>query len=211
MRHLHFAICLVLLTVASQTMRAQTATLSGVIKDEAGGVLPGALIELRSGRQVRTAVTGGGGAYRFDGIPAGRLELSVTLAQVAAARRQVNAPGSGTLQIDIVLALALNADVTVTGKSTFSNLADVVDPFKSLIGIAQSASQGAITARQLDTRPLLRPGEGLVFNLLDSNDSDIEYFYRSRLPGEPPAGVDDIHFHPTLTRTVRVSLTVGPY
>lgn len=48
-----------------------------------------------------------------------------------------------------------------------------------------------------------------VFNLLDSNDSDIEYFYRSRLPGEPPAGVDDIHFHPTLKRTVRVSLTVG--
>ena len=47
-----------------------------------------------------------------------------------------------------------------------------------------------------------------VFNLLDSNDSDIEYFYRSRLPGEPPAGVDDIHFHPTLKRTVRVSLTV---
>ena len=48
-----------------------------------------------------------------------------------------------------------------------------------------------------------------MFNLLDSNDSDIEYFYRSRLPGEPPAGVDDIHFYPTLKRTVRVSLTVG--
>jgi hypothetical protein len=48
-----------------------------------------------------------------------------------------------------------------------------------------------------------------VFNLLDSNDSDIDYFYRSRLPGEPPAGVDDIHFHPTLKRTVRISLTAG--
>ena len=117
MRHLHLAICLVLLTVGAQTMRAQTAALSGVIRDEAGGVLPGALIELRSGRQIRTAVTAGDGAYRFDGIPAGRLELVVTLAQFAAARRQVNVPVAGTLQVDIVLALALNADVTVTGKA----------------------------------------------------------------------------------------------
>ena len=184
MRRLHFAICLVWLTVASQTMRAQTTTLSGVIRDDAGGVLPGALIELRSGRQIRTAVTGGDGAYRFDGIPAGRLELWVTLAQFAGARRQVNAPVSGALQVDIVLALALNADVTVTGKSTFTKLADVMDPLRSLIGIAQSASQGAITARQLDARPLLRPGEvletvpGLVISQHSGEGKANQYYLR---------------------------------
>ena len=48
-----------------------------------------------------------------------------------------------------------------------------------------------------------------VFNLLDSQDNDIEYFYTSRLPGEPPVGVADIHFHPTLKRTARLSLIVG--
>ena len=48
-----------------------------------------------------------------------------------------------------------------------------------------------------------------VFNLFDSKHSDVEYFYRSRLPGEPLSGVDDIHFHPTLKRTVRASLVVG--
>ena len=48
-----------------------------------------------------------------------------------------------------------------------------------------------------------------VFNLFDAKDSDIDYFYTSRLPGEPAEGVDDIHFHPALPRTARVSLIVG--
>ena len=47
-----------------------------------------------------------------------------------------------------------------------------------------------------------------VFNLLDAEDSDIDYFYESRLPGEPVGGVADIHFHPTLPRTVRLNLKV---
>lgn len=44
-------------------------------------------------------------------------------------------------------------------------------------------------------------------NLLGREDNDIEYFYPSRLPGEPVAGVDDIHLHPAEPRTFRVSLT----
>ena len=48
-----------------------------------------------------------------------------------------------------------------------------------------------------------------VFNLLDSKDSDIDYFYTSRLPGEAIGGIGDVHFHPTLPRTARISLIVG--
>jgi hypothetical protein len=48
-----------------------------------------------------------------------------------------------------------------------------------------------------------------VFNVFDAKHSDIDYFYTSRLRGEPSAGIEDLHFHPTLPRTVRVSLTVG--
>ncbi len=44
-------------------------------------------------------------------------------------------------------------------------------------------------------------------NLFDRNDNDIEYFYASRLPGEPAAGVDDIHFHPTEPRSIRLRVT----
>jgi hypothetical protein len=47
-----------------------------------------------------------------------------------------------------------------------------------------------------------------MFNLFDAKASDIDYFYTSRLPGEPADGVDDIHTHPALPRTVRVALVV---
>ena len=45
-----------------------------------------------------------------------------------------------------------------------------------------------------------------VFNLLNRQASDIDYYYASRLKGEPVAGVNDIHFHPVEPRSVRVSL-----
>jgi outer membrane receptor protein involved in Fe transport len=48
-----------------------------------------------------------------------------------------------------------------------------------------------------------------VFNLFDAKHSDIDYFYTSRLPGEPAEGVDDLHLHPTLPRTVRITVGVG--
>lgn len=46
-----------------------------------------------------------------------------------------------------------------------------------------------------------------VTNLLDSDDNDIEYFYTSRLPGEPAAGVEDVHIHPYEPRQVRFTVT----
>ncbi|HEY0316639.1 MAG TPA: TonB-dependent receptor [Sphingomonas sp.] len=48
-----------------------------------------------------------------------------------------------------------------------------------------------------------------IFNLLDAHDSDIDYFYTSRLPGEPLAGVDDVHSHPSEPREFRVSLSAS--
>jgi outer membrane receptor protein involved in Fe transport len=47
-----------------------------------------------------------------------------------------------------------------------------------------------------------------VFNLLDSDDDDIAYFYTSRLAGEPASGLDDVHYHPLEPRSVRGSFTV---
>ena len=67
---------------------------------------------------------------------------------------------SGTIS-DTVLTLALNADVVVTGTSTFRNIADIENPSENLVGIAAAASQGAVTAAQLDGRPVMRPGEVL--------------------------------------------------
>ena len=48
-----------------------------------------------------------------------------------------------------------------------------------------------------------------VFNLFDRKGSDIDYYYASRLKGEPAEGVNDIHFHPVEPRSVRLSLVAN--
>jgi hypothetical protein len=48
-----------------------------------------------------------------------------------------------------------------------------------------------------------------LFNVFDAEVSDIDYFYASRLPGEPEGGVEDIHTHPALPRSARVGLQLS--
>ncbi len=48
-----------------------------------------------------------------------------------------------------------------------------------------------------------------VFNLFDVADSDIDYYYASRLPGEPSGGRFDIHTHPALPRTARLHVVLS--
>jgi len=48
-----------------------------------------------------------------------------------------------------------------------------------------------------------------LFNVFNAQVSDIDYYFRSRLPQEPLAGLDDIHFYPAVPRTLRVNLIVG--
>lgn len=48
-----------------------------------------------------------------------------------------------------------------------------------------------------------------VINALNSRDNEIEYFYASRLPGEPDGGIDDRHIRPIEPRQLRVSATVS--
>lgn len=45
-----------------------------------------------------------------------------------------------------------------------------------------------------------------LLNILNRQNDDIAYYYTSRLPGEPAAGVADVHLHPAEPRTVRFSV-----
>ncbi|MBP0493829.1 TonB-dependent receptor [Pararoseomonas indoligenes] len=48
-----------------------------------------------------------------------------------------------------------------------------------------------------------------ALNLLDTKASGIDYFYPSRLPGEPAGGIADRHFHPVEPRAFRVTLAAS--
>ena len=70
----------------------------------------------------------------------------------------------------------------------------------------------ATTLLNVDAGWLFSPGIRLqvtVLNLLNSRDADIQYYYASRLPGEPAGGIDDVHFHPVEPRQVRASIAWG--
>ena len=158
MVRIRLLVCLLL--VATPAL-GQEASVSGSVCDETGGALPGATVELRrDASPPRVTVTDSVGVYRFDRVAPGRYQVAFTLINFASARRDV-AVAAGAVRVDVVLHLALDADVTVTGSRTFANLADVDNPAENLVGIAQSASQGAITAKQLEERPLMREGEVL--------------------------------------------------
>jgi len=161
------------------------STIAGSVRDETGGALPGVLVEAHAaGSQPQSTETDAAGAYRLALEP-GQYELTFTLINFGPVRRALTVAASGThAPTNVVLHLSLNADVTVTGKRTFANLADVERPAENLVGIAQSASQGAITARQLDARPIMRTGEvletvpGVVISQHSGDGKANQYYLR---------------------------------
>ncbi len=137
-------------------------SLRGRVTDDTGGVLPGVTVELRAeGAAPQEAVTDTAGEYAFRNVMPGRYQVAFTLINFASILRRDVKMSTGVTQVDAVMHVSLSAEVAVVGKRTFSNLADMDDPEENLVGVAQAASQGAITARQLEVRPLLRVGEVL--------------------------------------------------
>jgi hypothetical protein len=149
--------------VTPMAAAAQPSAIRGVMTDSSGAPLPGVTVEARpegADRRVAT-VTGADGRFDLKGLASGTYDLRATLLNFAPfATRVVVAPNVET-DASATLTLALNADVTVTGRGSFVNLADVEHPEASLIGVAFSSSQGAVTARQLETRPIMRASEVL--------------------------------------------------
>ena len=145
-------------------------------------------------------------------MPAGAATLTFRLVNFSSARQDVTVTAGDSLTVDLVLTLSLTADVVVTARRTFQNIADLDQPAENLVGIASAASVGAITAAQLQARPIMRPGEvleavpGLIVSQHSGEGKANQYYLRgfnldhgsdfaTTLAGVPlnvPAGA---HFH----------------
>lgn len=143
-------------TIAS----AQQGSLQGRIVDSTNGVLPGVTIEVTpASGAVQTTVSDKDGAYVLA-VPAGTVDVAFHLLNFATVvRRNVAVSAGATTRIDTTLYLSSSADVVVTAKQTFRNLADLDEPVNDLIGIAEAATEGVITAKEIDRRPFQRAGE----------------------------------------------------
>ena len=173
-----------LLCAAVDTYAQSTGRVSGRVLDQTGAALPGVAIDLVVNSRELTSITNDDGVYRFDGVSPGNAELTFRLLNFSVLRRSISIAYGASVTADVVLTLSLSADVIVTAAGSFRNVADIEDPAANLVGIAASASQGAVTAAQLDARPVMRAGEvletvpGLIVSQHSGEGKANQYYLR---------------------------------
>src|SRR5262245_48289623 len=76
---------------AAPAFAQQTGTLSGVVRDAQGGVLPGVTVNVASPALIggaRTAVTGETGAYQLPTLPPGTYDVTYELTGFTSLKRE---------------------------------------------------------------------------------------------------------------------------
>jgi hypothetical protein len=98
------------------------ASITGVVRDTSGGILPGVTVEVTSPaliERVRSSVTDGTGQYRFENLRPGSYVMTFTLPGFTTVRREgVELTGTFTATVNVDLRVgALEETITVTGES----------------------------------------------------------------------------------------------
>jgi hypothetical protein len=115
--------CLVIaVLVAAPSVAFAQASVTGVVRDTSGAVLPGVTVEAASPaliEKVRTAVTDDSGTYRLVDLRAGTYSVTFTLPGFSVVKRDgVELAGSFTATINVELRVGgVEETITVTGES----------------------------------------------------------------------------------------------
>jgi hypothetical protein len=155
-RYLTFVVALLFVpgSVSAQT----TATVSGTIKDSAGGVMPGATVTITNPATglSRTNVTGGEGRFVVAGLPPGQYDLRAEIAGFK--------PHEGTLTLAVADALDLSIVLEISGRQetvTLVNRPPMINATKSdlsyLVG-SDTIESLPLNGRNYTDLALLQPG-----------------------------------------------------
>ena len=137
-------LCLLLLCAALPlAAQSLTGTVSGVVKDEQGGVLPGVTVTLAGKAASRTAVTDAEGAYRFPAVEVGTYTVTANLSGFRP-KRQDNVVVSLGKVVEIPIALAVGG-VTET--------VDVVGE-SPVVDVTSSATENSLSQDMLFNLPI---------------------------------------------------------
>ena len=116
-RSISLTVCVLLLASAAGAQTVAIAQLSGVIKDESGGALPGAQVKATQTTTglTRFVTTGSGGEYVIPDLPVGPYQLDVTLSGFSGYQQKgITLEVGSSPVVNVVLHLgSLNETVTV--------------------------------------------------------------------------------------------------
>src|SRR5687767_7377531 len=120
MRSVKYLVLLAVLLIPS--VASAQATLTGTVRDNQGGVLPGVTVEAASPaliEKVKTAVTDDSGQYRIVDLRAGVYTLTFTLPGFNTVRREeITLSGTTTLTIPVTMNVGgIQETITVTGET----------------------------------------------------------------------------------------------
>ena len=112
------------------TVASAQATITGIVKDASGGVLPGVTVEAASPdliEKVRTSITDAEGRYRIDQLRGGTYSLTFSLPGFNSSRREgivLSGTFVATINADMTVG-ALQETVVVTGESPLVDVQSV--------------------------------------------------------------------------------------
>jgi hypothetical protein len=122
MRGASKAVLMVVAAVLLPSLAFAQGTLTGTVRDQSGGVLPGVTVEASSPaliEKVRTAATDTAGQYRITGLNPGTYSLTFTLTGFNTVRREgIELSGTATLTVPAEMRVgAIEETVTVIGET----------------------------------------------------------------------------------------------
>jgi len=123
-------LCLVLMSSAAFAQQGVRASITGVVKDSSGAVLPGVTVEAASTaltEKTRTAITDGSGQYRIIDLPPGTYTVTFTLTGFSTVKREgIELTGSfiATINADMKVG-SLAETITVTGATPIVDVQSV--------------------------------------------------------------------------------------
>jgi hypothetical protein len=193
-----------------------TGALSGTVKDESGGVLPGASVRLRSPALIggtSSTVTNERGQFRFVSLPAGEYALAVELANFDAyGEDHIPIDVQGSVERTVIL------KVGAVAESISVQAGSVVDQQRT--GFASRFGQEALTAipvRRFSMFDLIRATPGVsptsassgadpsvsVFGQCERESAAGRHQFPVPAPGGPQPQPDRRHSGSTSIRLVR--------
>src|SRR2546422_6299949 len=118
--------------VAVPSLASAQSTISGVVKDASGAVIPGVTVEAASEvliERSRTVVTSGDGRYTVVDVRPGLYTMTFTLPGFSTVKQQVTVPANVSVPVDAEMKVsALEETVTVESKLATVDVENVAHP-----------------------------------------------------------------------------------